>query len=267
MTARTLFTVVLLLAGGGFAACGGPTPGDRTPTTTPEVPGAVELTWWGQAMFVLSSADGTRVLLDPYGDIGYRLPSAGEIDADVATISHEHPDHNNVALAGGATVLRGLTADGWAEIDETAGDVHITSVSSFHDNSEGSERGRNAIFVIETDGMRIVHLGDLGQLALTPDQLDAIGTVDVLLIPVGGVFTIDADGANGIIEKLAPRIVIPMHYNTQTATTGGESGLEPVDAFLEGKDVRLGESTIGLDIDALPAPGSAVVWVLQPAGG
>ena len=105
--------------------------------------GTVELTWWGQAMFVLTTADGTRVLLDPYGDIGYSIPAAEALAADVVTASHEHPDHNNVALGGDATVLRGLTSDGWAAIDEVFDETRIFSVESFHDNTEGSDRGRN----------------------------------------------------------------------------------------------------------------------------
>ena len=107
--------------------------------------GAVELTWWGHAMFVLTTADGTRVLLDPYSEIGYQIPTAGELAADVMTVSHDHPDHSNVALAGETTVLRGLTADGWASNDETFSDTRIFSIDAFHDNTEGSERGRDAL--------------------------------------------------------------------------------------------------------------------------
>ncbi len=261
------FSLGLLLALGiVLAACGDDSGNAPQTIDTPiiEDRGTVELTWWGQAMFVLTTADGTRVLFDPYGEIGYRVPTAEDLAADVVTVSHEHPDHNNVALAGDATVLRGLTDDGWASIDETFGDTHIFSVDAFHDNSEGSERGRDALFVIETAGLRIAHLGDLGQAELTLEQLDALGQIDVLLIPVGGVFAVDAAGATAIVEQIGPRMVIPMHYGTTSLSIG----LEAVDAFLEGKNAReFGSSTVGFDVDALPAPGSAEIWVLDPAGG
>ncbi|MEX0785089.1 MAG: MBL fold metallo-hydrolase [Dehalococcoidia bacterium] len=258
------------LAGGlVVAACGGGSddrPRSIATVTRPPDPGALELTWWGQAMFVVTSPDGTRILMDPYGDIGYRLPAAEELAADIVTVSHEHPDHNNVGLVGeGPLVLHGLTDDGrFSEIDERTSDMRIESVQSFHDNAEGAERGRNAIVVLESTFIRIVHLGDLGQLALTNEQIDDIGDVDVLLIPVGGGFTIDAAAATNIVAQLAPRVVVPMHYGTPALNID----LEPVDAFLEGKTVReVGGSTAELAVDALPEPGAAEVWVLEPAGG
>ena len=226
--------------------------------------GTAELTWWGQAMFTLVATDGTRIVFDPYGQIGYRVPTADELAADVVTVSHEHPDHNNVAPAGDAAILRGLTDDGWANIDETFGDTRIFSVESFHDRSEGAERGLNTIFVVETGGLRIAHMGDFGQAEMTPPQLELLGAIDVLLIPVGGVFTIDAAGATAIVEQIGPRIVIPMHYKTDALEI---RQLRPIGPFLASKNVReLGSSTVGFDVDALPAPGSAEIWVLEPAG-
>lgn len=231
-----------------------------TPIPEEGAPSGVTLTWWGQAMFVLTGSEGTTVLMDPYGEIGYRLP---EVEANVVTVSHEHSDHNNVALGGGATVLRGLTDDGWAEIDERPGDdVRVLSVASWHDESEGAERGRNSIFVFETGGLRIVHVGDLGHM-LSREQVDAVGAADVLLVPVGSVFTIDAMGAWAVVKQLAPRVVIPMHYGTEALTFQ----LDPVDAFLEGQQIEQQGSTVELDVEALPEPGSALVWVLEPLGG
>lgn len=242
-----------------------PTEGAATPTSEEGAAGVVGLTWWGESMFVLTGPEGTRVLLDPYGDIGYRVPDPSELNVDVVTVSHEHPDHNNVELGGAARVLRGLTDDGWAEIDErVASDLRIRTVPSWHDSSKGSERGRNAIFIFETGGLRIVHLGDLGHW-LSYEQIDAIGPVDVLLVPVGGVDTIGADLADEVIEQLAPRVVIPMHYKTEAVNI---AELEPVDVFLETgvKQVERKGSTVELHADYLPARGSAVVWVLKPAG-
>ena len=257
--------LAFLFSAGLLAAAGSD---DDASPQVPDAPiiedrGTAELTWWGQAMFTLVATDGTRIVFDPYSEIGYQVPTAEELAADVMTVSHEHPDHNNVALAGDATVLRGLADGDWVHFDETFGDTRIFSIESFHDRSNGAERGLNTIFVIETGGLRIAHLGDFGELELTADQLDELGAIDVLLIPVGGVFTIDAAGASTIVEQIGPRMVIPMHYATPSLSIG----LEAVDAFLEGKNARaLGNSTVGFDVDALPAPGSAEIWVLDPAG-
>ncbi len=267
MNVRHFASILLLSVAVAIAACGDDSGNGSQTQDTPVIDdrGTVELTWWGQAMFVLTTADGIRVLFDPYGEIGYRVPTVQELAADVVTVSHEHPDHNNVALAGDATVLRGLTDDGWASIDETFRQTRIFSVEAFHDNSEGSERGRNALFVIETAGLRIAHLGDFGQAELTLEQLDALGQIDVLLIPTGGVFTIDPAGATDIIEQVGPRIVVPMHYKTDAVSI---RQLRPIGPFVAGKDAReIASATVGFDVDALPEPGSAEIWVLEPAGG
>ncbi len=264
MNIRYLALAFLLSAGLLAAACSDDASRGASDAPIIEDRGTAELTWWGQAMFTLVATDGTRVVFDPYSEIGYLVPTAEELAADVMTASHEHPDHNNVALAGDATVLRGLVDGDWADFDETFGDTRIFSIESFHDSSNGQERGLSTIFVIETGGIRIAHMGDYGESEMTGDQLDELGAIDVLLIPVGGVFTIDAAGATAIVEQIGPRVVIPMHYGT----TALSIGLEPVDAFLEGKNAReLGNSTVGFDVDALPAPGSAEIWVLDPAGG
>ena len=264
MNIRYLTLAFLFSAGLLAAACGD----NGASPAAPDAPftddrGTAELTWWGQAMFTLVATDGTRIVFDPYSEIGYQVPTAEELAADVMTVSHEHPDHNNVALAGDATVLRGLADGDWVHFDETFGDTRIFSIESFHDRSNGAERGLNTIFVIETGGLRIAHLGDFGESELTENQLDDLGAIDVLLIPVGGVFTIDAAGATAIVEQIGPRMVIPMHFGTPSLSIG----LDAVDAFLEGKNAReLGSSTVGFDVDALPALGSAEIWVLEPAG-
>jgi L-ascorbate metabolism protein UlaG (beta-lactamase superfamily) len=189
------------------------------------------LTWHGQACFVLQSTKGTRVLMDPIpGSIGYPLPAP--IKADAVTISHEHQDHTNTSLAEGKPkILRGL-ADGktWAKIDETIKDVHIRNVGVWHDEKQGAERGLNSVFVFETGGLKMAHLGDLGHL-LTPEQLKAIGAIDVLLVPVGGVYTIDGPTAWKVVEQIKPKwVVIPMHYKTEAL----KIPLETVDGFLKG---------------------------------
>jgi L-ascorbate metabolism protein UlaG (beta-lactamase superfamily) len=193
-----------------------------------------KLTWFGQSCFLLETAAGTRVVMDPFGKgTGYELPAG--VRADLVTISHEHPDHNNVAfVTGKPRVIRGLTADrkGWARVDEKFRDLTVRSVGVYHDDKHGAARGLDTVFVLEVGGLRIAHLGDLGH-PFDEDQLAAIGSVDVLLIPVGGATTIDARQATRIVDQLRPRLlVIPMHYKTETSTA---KDLDPVGPFLEGK--------------------------------
>lgn len=199
---------------------------------------AARLSWFGQSCFLLESPGGARIVMDPIpGTIGYELPK--DLKADAVTVSHEHPDHNNVPLVPGKPkVLRGLTADkkGWTKIDEKVKDVAIQSVGVYHDEKKGAERGLNTVFVLETGGLRIAHLGDLGHL-LTDAQLKALGGIDVAMVPVGGFYTIDAAQATRVIEQIRPRmVVVPMHYKTDVLTI---KELASVDAFLAGKpDVR-----------------------------
>jgi len=192
-----------------------------------------KLTWYGQSCFLLETAAGTRVLMDPFGKAtGYPLPP--NLRADVVTISHEHPDHNNIRMSTGSPhVLHGLTADkkGWARVEERFRDLSIRSVGVYHDDKRGAARGLDTVFIFELGGLRIAHLGDLGHV-LDDDQLEAIGSVDVLLVPVGGATTLDAYQATRVIDQLHPRLmVVPMHYKTDAAP----KDLAPLDLFLERK--------------------------------
>ncbi len=191
---------------------------------------AAYLTWYGQSCFVLESATtGARVLMDPIpANIGYQAPA--DLRADAVTVSHEHPDHNNVDLVRGKPrILRGLTADkkGWVRINRKVKDIQIRSVGVYHDEKKGAERGLNTVFVFEVGGMRIAHLGDIGH-ALTDQQLSEIGSVDVVLVPVGGTWTADAQLATRIVDQIHPRLaVIPMHYKTDAVTIKELAGVEP----------------------------------------
>jgi L-ascorbate metabolism protein UlaG (beta-lactamase superfamily) len=223
---------------------------------------AAKLTWYGQSCFLLETSTGTRVVMDPIpGGIGYSLPA--DLKADVVTISHEHPDHNNVSLVQGKPkILRGLTADkkGWVKIDEKVKDVAIRSVGVYHDEEKGAKRGLNTVFLFEIGGVRIAHLGDLGHL-LTDQQLSAIGLVDVVMIPVGGFFTIDASQATRVLDQLRPRlIVIPMHYKTDVLTI---KELATVDAFLAGKPNVRREKTNTISITGVKARPSTEVVVMN----
>jgi L-ascorbate metabolism protein UlaG (beta-lactamase superfamily) len=268
----------LIVTGGGLtaaavaAACGGDDDDDASPTAaageTPEPTsaqpaptvagtdnGAGSLRWFGQAMFLMTSPTGTSILLDPFGEIGYTVPPP--IEANAATITHEHPDHNNAALAAtGAEVLRGLTADGWADLDQNIGGVRIKTVRTYHDDQQGAQRGRNAVFVFEMAGLRLAHLGDLGH-QLDAEQTAALGgPVDVLMVPTGGGFTIDPAGATELVAALQPKLVFPMHYKTDRIAFD----LATIDQFTEGKTVeRVGSTTMRLSQDSLPAETTVMV--------
>jgi L-ascorbate metabolism protein UlaG (beta-lactamase superfamily) len=224
-------------------------------------PAKLTVTWLGQSCFILETANGTRVVTDPIPKgLGYELPVG--LRADVVTVSHEHPDHNNLALVTNrARILRGLTSDkkGWTKIDEKVKDIAIRSVGVYHDDKHGAERGLNSVFVFETAGLRVAHLGDLGH-ALDDKQLSAIGSIDVALVPVGGHFTIDAQQASRVIDQLRPRlVVIPMHYRTAASTT---FQLGTVEEFLANKtNVRRVDGNT-LPLTAIKSRAAAEIVVL-----
>ncbi|MGH2349931.1 MAG: MBL fold metallo-hydrolase [bacterium] len=217
----------------------------------------MKLTYYGHAMFLLESG-GTSILLDPYdAKVGYPIP---EVSPTAVTVSHEHGDHNNVAAAKGQPkVIRGLKDAGkdWADVKERVGPVTVSGVATYHDTSNGKDRGKNTIFLFEVEGLRIVHAGDLGH-PLTAEQVSALGKVDVLMLPVGGHFTCGPQVAEEVIEQVGPRVVIPMHYKTEANKDWPIGFLE---TFTEGKSVvRKGHSAT-LSPDALPS--DREVWVLS----
>lgn len=186
----------------------------------------MEVTWLGHGCFRIKGHD-VSILLDPFNsDAGYNVRSFGE--ADIVTVSHDHPTHNNLAAVSGKPRI----IDGPGEYE--VGGVLITGVRTYHDDKRGAERGRNVAYVIEIDELRLCHLGDLGHLP-TPDQVEQLNGAEVLLIPVGGHTTIDAAAASEVISLLEPRLVVPMHYGTNASN--GE--LDPLDRFL--KQMGLGE--------------------------
>lgn len=196
----------------------------------------VAVRWWGQAMISIENWWGLTVVIDPYSlEIGYNDPG---VDADFVCVSHEHFDHNNVGLiAGDPFVIRGLengAVESFATTTEDRADgasrhtTHIDTIASFHDDKRGADLGANAMFLVETEGVRILHCGDLGQHALTKEQLEQIGEIDVLCVPVGGVYTVDGPQAVAIVEQIHPRIVVPIHYKTRALTIS----LDPVEPFL-----------------------------------
>lgn len=170
----------------------------------------MDITYLGHSAFKLKGKDAT-VITDPYDKklVGFALP---QVSADVVTISHEHEDHNAIKLVSGTsrrTEPYVIRAPGEYEI----GGVGVFGWGSYHDTQHGAERGKNTIYSIIVDGVRVVHLGDLGDI-IADDLVEGLGTVDVLLTPVGGVKTIGPKEAAAVVEKLSPSIVIPMHYKT-----------------------------------------------------
>ncbi len=233
-----------------------------TATLVPPTPApkGVTFTYYGQSMFTVKVEGGPTIMMDPVAaSVGYKVSAINGVD--VVTVSHEHSDHNNVALApGNPKVLRGLASGEWAKVDETVQGVRFRTVNVYHDDTQGSARGKNVIFIVEANGMKIVHTGDLGHL-LSPEQITAIGPVDVLMIPVGGFFTIDAAKATLVVESLKPRVVIPMHYKTPMV----QLTIDPVDAFLTGKTVqRVMGNQLTLNAQTLPKTTTVLVPGYEP---
>ena len=224
---------------------------------------AAKLRWYGQSMFQLETSLGKKVVFDPHA-----IPEFGRnvLAADVVVCSHLHNDHTQLASVQepkAARVFYGLeeTKKGrppeWKKIDEKVGQVRVRTVGTYHDTEEGLSRGKNSVFVVEADGLVFCHLGDLGH-ELTPAQVKAIGPVDVLMVPVGGIYTINGGQAKRVVAQLKPRrFVLPMHYGVP-----GYDELLPADEFLDGQpDVKRMTNTneLVIPLDAKPDKPAVVV--------
>jgi L-ascorbate metabolism protein UlaG (beta-lactamase superfamily) len=208
----------------------------------------------GHAAFKVTTDKGTRIIFDPYesgsfgGAIGY-----GKINEedDIVVTSHDHSDHNHtIDIKGSFTHIH---KEGAFEVK----DVKLIEIPTFHDTSDGKERGKNLISVVSAEGMTLVHMGDIGH-DLDAATVKKIGKVDVMLIPIGGFFTVDADGASKIMDAISPKITIPMHYKTDKCAFP----IGTVEAFTKDKKnvkVRDKESEIEIKKDALPATPEIVV--------
>ena len=191
----------------------------------------MQVEWYGQSAFRLEG-DGKTVFIDPFGDVAeaaagrglqFDYPTIEGVSADLLLVTHEHFDHNAVEVIGGSPEILRSTA---GKLSSPLGEV--VAVASEHDDAAGTERGPNTIFAFALDGTRVVHMGDFGQAGLRAQQTAALGAVDLLILPVGGGPTIDAEQAALVVETLAPRWVLPMHYRTERVNF-----LDPADAFLE----------------------------------
>jgi L-ascorbate metabolism protein UlaG (beta-lactamase superfamily) len=214
----------------------------------------MKIKYLGHATFLISSDKGIKIITDPYEtspDLTY-----GEIteSADIVTVSHYHHDHGNVAAVKGNPEVVSRVGRSKAR------GIEVKGIASHHDEAGGSLRGNNIIFCFEVDGIRVCHLGDLGHL-LDDKQVKEIGGVDILLIPVGGYYTIDAKAATQVCNQLKPKVIIPMHYKTEK----GIPNIVGVDEFLSGKAnvSRMDTSQVEFKPGELPATGKIIA--LEPA--
>lgn len=212
--------------------------------------------WLGHSCFRITSAEGKTLLTDPYDTEAYRgtlLYAPLDESPDVVTLSHRHADHANTAILKGDPVV--------VEARETqlVDGFSIRGISTYHDDQDGNARGDNTIFRIIADGLSLCHLGDLGQ-DLGQTRVEQIGEVDILLVPVGGFFTIDADQATRVMEQLQPVITIPMHFRNDRC----RFEIDGVDRFLAGKDNVERADGSAIDVTKENLPASPKIVVLEP---
>ncbi len=210
----------------------------------------MKIKWFGQSCFLLTAGDGTKLLMDPFKSDSHLTYKQVNEKVDAVTVSHEHADHNFTdALPGKPEIIKGSA-------DRTVKGMGIKGINVAHDDAGGKKLGVNTVFCIVMDGVRLCHLGDLGH-RLSAEQLKSIGTVDVLLVPVGSVFTIDVEGANMICEDIKPRIAIPMHYRTDRCQFLQWSA----DDFAKGKSkvTKVEGSEVEITSNNLPAEFEVVV--------
>ena len=209
----------------------------------------MDITWLGHSCFRIRGAHAI-IITDPYSpDLGYSL---GKPTARIVTISHQHAGHSYFQGIGGDP--KRVAGPGEYEISG----VLIIGMATFHDGEEGRKRGKNTAYLIEVDEVSVCHLGDLGHV-LTTEQVEEIGDVDVLLLPVGGVSTIDAAMAAEVVRQLEPKAVVPMHYKTEALTWE----LEPVDRFLKEMGIKEVNYQPKLSFTKASLPTSTQVFLLN----
>lgn len=208
----------------------------------------MKIKWFGHACFLITSDSGVRIVTDPFDEkVGYTLP---KVEADILTTSHGHSDHGNIGAVGGNYKLFNKPG----HYHEKG--IDITGIESYHDDVKGAKRGSNIIYCFDLDGMKICHCGDLGHI-LEEKQIQELGKVDILLVPVGGTFTLDYLGAVAVMNQLKPAITIPMHFKTELLTFN----IDGVNRFLTaaGGGERVGRQEIEVSKETLGRFSSIVV--------
>ena len=217
----------------------------------------MKIQYLGHSSFKLTESTGISVVTDPYDDsVGYHMP---ETDADAVTVSHHHYDHDAISKVKGNPVV----------LDKETGyilkdSVEISSIMSFHDDCRGKKRGENIIFKFRMDGLDVCHLGDLGE-DCSSDLIEMILPVNVLMIPVGGNYTIDAKMAKEYVDRIMPDIVIPMHYRAQ----GCKLDIDKVDDFIDefdGENVVIAETGDEIEISRDDLDGEQTTIIVMENG-
>ena len=217
----------------------------------------MNINWYGQSCFQISSSQGKNnhvsIVIDPFDEsTGLKPP---KLQADIVLVTHDHSDHNNVKAVSGEPFI----AKGPGEYDIKG--VFIQGIPGYHDNIQGAQRGSITIYTIDTEGIRLCHLSDLGQKELTSSQLDKIGNIDILMIPIGGIYTIDAAEAVKVMAQIEPRIIMPMHYKIPKL----KIKLDDIDKFLKNLGIKKPELLPKLSIKKKDiSTEEAKIIILQP---
>ena len=184
----------------------------------------MDITYLGHSSFKLKGRSAS-LITDPFSSdmVGIKFPKNS---AEIVTISHQHEDHNNIAAISDIKKI----IDGPGEYEISG--VSVIGVSVYHDDKKGAERGKNTIYIIEMDEVRSVHLGDIGH-TLSEDIIEELGTVDILMIPVGGVYTINSTQAAEMVRAIEPNIVIPMHYKVDGMNESTFGNLAKLEEFMD----------------------------------
>ena len=213
----------------------------------------MKIRWLGHSSFLITADDGTKIITDPYGvypDLHY---AQIEESADVVVLSHKHGDHFGARVKGNPKLV---TGGGQKKV----GSIEFKGIEVYHDTSKGSQRGPNTVFCFTVIGVRLCHLGDLGHLLSGP-EIAEIGQVDVIMIPVGGFYTIDASTASKICDQIKPKVIIPMHYKNDKCSFP----ISGVDEFLKGKANVKGLNTSDLELKGGQLPQATEIVVLKHA--
>ena len=210
----------------------------------------MNIRWLGHSCFLFTAQNGLRVLTDPYDDsVGYPVPRK---ETDIVTVSHHHHDHDSVQVLPGKPQI--VDTEGLHNISG----LEIQGFPTFHDEVQGAKRGNNTLFAFTMDGVRVIHLGDLGHL-LSADLLAQIGRVDLVCVPIGGFYTIDAQQAYHVVQLLKPKLVLPMHYKLDDRNS---YPIEGIDRFLGYFDKSKRAKTLDISPASLPQDMEVVVLEL-----